>query len=187
VFRADNRVPPPAGLRSVFGSRWLIVILARYLLGTLRYDELVIGPPVFCGWRIGVWVAGIWVDDEASYHAGRSIWGLPKELAEFHWGSEGVRIQDDGGLVAALSFDRGRAGSLPVWVPAAGIGRLGRRWARTTARVCARLGTTGLRVEEWSQRFPYRPRTRPVLGAAIRSFRMTVPAPRLMHNTPSEE
>lgn len=187
LFRSDEPVPAPAGLRSVFGSRWLAVILARYLVGTLRYNELVIGPPVRCGLRIGVWVAGIWVDDEASYHAGRQIWGLPKELAEFQWDNDGVRICDRQGLITVLRFGRGRIGICPVLVPAVGVGRIEGRFARTTARVCARLGTTRLRVDEWSQRFSYRPRTKPVFGAAVRSFRMTVPAPRLMDKSPGEE
>ena len=187
LFRTDAPVFFPAGLRSLFGSRWLVLILARYLVGTLRYDELVVGPPVWCGRRIGVWVAGIWVDHEVSRRAGRCIWGLPKELAEFRWHGSGLRICDQQGLVTALRLDQRRFGGCPVWVPGVGVGQLDGQWACTTARVCAYLGTTRLRVDEWSVRFPFRPRTNPVLAVAARSFRMTVPAPRLIHASASKE
>jgi hypothetical protein len=187
LFRTDAPVSFPAGLRSLLGSRWLVLVLARYLEGTLRYDELVVGPPVWCGRRAGVWVTGIWVDLEASRRAGRCLWGLPKELAEFQWHQGGLRICDQDGLVAALTLDDGRFGKVPIWVPAVGIGRLEGQWACTTARVWAHTWTTRLRVDEWSVRFPFRPRTRPVLGLAVPSFRMTVPAPRLIRAAAGKE
>jgi len=180
LFRADGRVSVPTGLRPLFGSRWVVIILARYLTGTLRYDELIVGTPVRRGFRVGVWVADIWVSLERSRHAGRSIWGLPKELAEFRWHEGGVRVHDRSGLVAALQLDDGHLRHLPVCVPAAGVGQLGGDWAWTTARVRASLGTTRLTIADWSDRLPFRPRARPVLSAAVRSFRMTVPTPRVI-------
>ena len=156
-------------------------------MGTLRYDELVVGPPVWCGRCAGVWVAGIWVDHEMSRRAGRCVWGLPKDLAEFQWHAGGLRICDQEGLVAALTLDHGRFGRVPVWAPGVGLGQLGGQWACTTVRACGRLATTRLRVDEWSVRFPFCPRTRPALGLAVRSFRMTVPAPRLIRAAAAKE
>ena len=182
LFRTDRPVCLPAGLRSLFGSRWLILILARYLTGTLRYDELIVGAPVRRGLRIGVWAAGIWVNDEVSRQAGRCIWGLPKELAEFQWHGGGVRVCDKRGMIAAFELDQGRHARCPIWTPAVGVGQLDGHLAWTTARVRACLGRARLGVGEWSERFPFRLRQRPVLSAAAWPFRMTVPAPRVTHD-----
>ena len=55
-FRADRPIPVPRGVHHVFGSRWLVVILARYLDGTLRYDELAFGVAARHGAAVGLFV-----------------------------------------------------------------------------------------------------------------------------------
>lgn len=51
---------------------------------TLSYSELLVAAAtVRSGTRVGGWISHIWVDDEQSVSGGRSIWKLPKHLAEF--------------------------------------------------------------------------------------------------------
>ena len=164
----------------MFGSRWLVVILARYLEGTLRYDELAFGTAARHGAAVGLFVDRIWVDDPASRSGGRRIWGLPKEMAAFAWDGGRVRVTDETGLVVALSIDE-RGVRLPrLWLSAPVLGRLDGRLAFAVARLSVCLARTNMRIGEWSERFPYRPAERARLGFAGIPFRMTVPPPRLL-------
>lgn len=63
------------------------IAVARYTEGsTLTYSELVVAPAlVRSEGHQGAWISQIYVDDETSLQAGRSLWGLPKELATFDW------------------------------------------------------------------------------------------------------
>ena len=180
VFRTEAEIPLPAGLHHVLSSRWLVVTLVRYLDGTLQYDEFAVGPLARRGAHIGIFVDRIWVNDVASLSGGRRIWGLPKQLADFGWDGDAVRITDEDGLVGVLRVAR-HATPLPVpWMPAPGFGRVDEQWAYTLATMRARLGRGGLRVREWSDRFPYRPGPNALASVAAKPFRMTVPPPRLL-------
>lgn len=57
---------------------------------TLEYNELIVvaGLTRRAG-KIGAWISHIYVDNPDSVAGGREIWGLPKELAEFHWHQSG--------------------------------------------------------------------------------------------------
>lgn len=77
--------------------------LARYHRGsTLVYSELIVAVALArAGRRPGLWVSHIYVDDLESLEAGRHMFGVPKELAEFEWdeqldGSGGVKVARDG-------------------------------------------------------------------------------------------
>lgn len=55
---------------------------------TLRYNELIAVPAlIHHRGKIGVWISHIYVDHPDSVAGGRTIWGLPKEMAEFKWDS----------------------------------------------------------------------------------------------------
>ena len=58
-------------------------------------------------------VTRILVDSVASMNAGRTYWGLPKELASFTWEDNFVRVKQDGRFVAEFAWKPGRYG-LPV-------------------------------------------------------------------------
>ncbi len=180
VFRTGAEVLLPAGLHHVLPARWLVVMLVRYLNGSLRYDEFAVGPLARHGAHIGIFVDKIWVDDLASLHGGRQIWGLPKQLARFGWDGDSVRITDESGVVAELHVGRHHA-RLPVpWMPASGLGRVDERWAYTLMRMSARVCRADLRVSEWSDRFPYRPAATPLVSFAANPFQLTVPPPRVL-------
>src|SRR4051812_33530509 len=118
--------PPalPEGLRPFLDPSWVLLVFVRYLAGTLRYDELVIGSLARRGLRVGIYVHDIWVDSEASLRGGRRIWGLPKELATFAWEGDTVHVADAEGPIATLSVDRSPAPSPRIWTIAPGFGRL---------------------------------------------------------------
>ena len=180
LFRAEAPVVLPAGLRHLLGSRWLVVLLVRYLDGTLIYDELVVGSPARRGVRIGLFAHRIWVNNAASVHGGRGIWGLPKEMATFAWCENGVQVRDDAGPVADFAMDPHRGRLPPFWLFAPFLGR--RRhgaWLYTVASLSARrCRPGGLRLEEQALGFPFPVRRMPWLSVAVDSFILTVPPPK---------
>ncbi|MEE1940213.1 acetoacetate decarboxylase family protein [Streptomyces sp. TRM 70361] len=174
-------LPVPGDLRPLFSPSRLAVGLVRYREGTLRYDELAIGPLVRRGRRAGLLIDRIWVDDAVSVRGGRDIWGLPKELAEFVWtdtgGRTAVRVADRDGPLAELVLGSGRPGLPGVPLPLPGFsGSPGRRlFIPGRLRGTLRPGT--LTVTSWSDRLPPLERTATRLAVAVRPFRMTVPGP----------
>ncbi len=187
AFRTDRPVPLPDGLRHALGSRMLVVVLARYLEGTLSYDELAIGVPALQGARPGLFVDHMWVNNQTSVEGGRGIWGLPKQFAEFAWDGRVVRVTDGMGLVAAVTVD-GPAVRLPwLWLPVPAIGRIDGQWAVAVGGLRARLGGASIGVGEWSARFPYRPASRPLVGVAAEPFRLNMPPPTLLGDRPKRE
>ena len=179
-FKTDVPVQLPSGLKPFLNPRWLVVTLVRYLEGTLRYDELAVGPLARLGARFGIFVPYIWVDSEASMWGGRRIWGVPKEMAVFAWEGDTVSVTDKDGLIAALTVDTQEARLPKIWMPAPGLGRVDEQWAFTIATMSARLGRSGMHIAEWSPRFPYRPGEKPMFGLGAKPFWMTVPKPRLV-------
>lgn len=177
LFRADRPARLPAGLRPLLNRHWRVVALIRYQAGTLRYDELIVGSLARQGWRVGVYIPTIWVDSMPSLRGGRHIWGLPKELATFAWAGDTVQISDDTGVIATLSVDRRAAWLPPLWGPLPGIGRLDDRFTFFAARLWGRFGRSELRLHHWSERFGYRLDERPVVSAAAKPFRATIPPP----------
>ncbi|GAA2446730.1 acetoacetate decarboxylase family protein [Streptomyces macrosporus] len=178
VFPARHRQPVPADLRPLpGGSSHLVVGLVRYREGTLRYDELAVGPLVRRGARAGLLIDRIWVSDPVSVRGGRDIWGLPKELAEFDWTDRSVRVSDRAGLLAELAFRPGRLGLPAVPMPLPGFsGSVGRRLF-VPGRLVGTLRREPLAVVSWSERLPALATTVPRLSVAVRPFRMTVPGP----------
>jgi acetoacetate decarboxylase len=66
----------PAGL---YGAAFV-----DYVRGTLTYRELVLARLIRDGAVPRVHITDIWVDSVASRDGGRSLWAVPKDLAELH-------------------------------------------------------------------------------------------------------
>lgn len=179
VFRADTSAALPPQFKLLLDARWRVVALVRYETGsTLTYDELLVGPLARHGLRCGLYVEHIYVDSVPSLWGGRAIWGLPKRLATFSWETGRCRITDEAGTITTLRVDAKHA-RLPVLMPlvAPAFGLQEARPAQLVAPLLARLGRSGMRVEEWSPRFGYRLPSRPFLGIAAKPFRARFPAP----------
>ncbi len=72
----------------------------------LEYNELIVAPAVVrIGSKVGGWISQIYVDNPDSVAAGREIWGLPKELAEFNR-SPGKTIVTQRDLTLCSSIER---------------------------------------------------------------------------------
>jgi hypothetical protein len=184
LFRTDRPVPEVEGVRPLLGRRCVLVALVRYLEGTLRYDELLVGPLVRRGLRVGVFCGSIWVNDAASLWGGRRIWGIPKQMARFDWENDTVCISDDAGPIASLVIDRHDAWLPSLWLSAPGFGQLDGQWTHVVAHVRARIGRCGMRINDWSTRFGYRPRPKPLVGFAGKPFQITVPSPCVLGPAP---
>lgn len=182
IFQADAPLRLPPGLQQLPGppQRWRVVALIRYLQGTLRYDELIIGGWVRRGPLVGLYVDQIWVDDLQSVWGGRCIWGLPKQLATFSWADNRVQVADERGPILTLTLDLRTAllPRMPVVSPAFGVrdGQL----VLTKGQMQARLGRAGMQLHDWSDRFGYGIRSTPLLGLAAKPMSTVVPAPTVL-------
>src|SRR5690606_34307864 len=96
---------PAAGLTAPPGTR-LVTFRGRAVVGAvllrytepspLTYHELMAAVVVRRGLRLFVHIPDIWVDSPVSRAGGRSLWAIPKELAEFE--DQGLRAR---GIAAA--------------------------------------------------------------------------------------
>lgn len=176
-FRSPTPVALPTGFTHVLGSRSVVIGLVRYRDGTLRYDELFVGSLARRGSRIGLHIDYMWVNDAASLWGGRRVWGMPKQLARFEWSGATARIADDAGAIATLSIDPHTAFAprLPMIAPA--FGEVDGRIVFFVARAWARLGRAGMRLGDWSPRFPYHIGSQPLASLAAKPFHLVVPPP----------
>lgn len=136
----------------------------------LEYHELLVATLVRRGLRPLVHITHIWVDSTASRDGGRTLWAIPKELADFdvvprrRYTAQGIAtitVQRIGHLAARLplrfAVAQTRAGRT-VTTPVSGRVRIAAartRWAFDPAGALAHL--TGLR---------------PVISVAISDFRL---------------
>jgi hypothetical protein len=182
VFKTSSTIELPPGLKPMLNRRWLVVMLIRYLEGTLQYDELAFG--VLARWKgyAGLYVPYIWVNDLASLRGGREIWGVPKVMADFAWernDESRVCISDQEGPILALELADG--GWLPpAWLMMSGIGQVANHWAYGVSRMRAGLRRTNLRIAHWSDRFPWQVSDNPLFRIAASEFRAIFPAPKLL-------
>jgi hypothetical protein len=168
AFTSAGDLPVPDDLRPLAGRRRLIVGLADYREGTLRYRELVVGTLVRRGARAGVLALGIWVDSPESMRGGRRLWGIPKEMAEFACDGDLIRVHDAQGTIAALATGPARMmPGVPLPVPAVGFGDVDGQRVFLPGRARGRPALGSMRVVEWSDRLP--PLARPS-GARGRAF-----------------
>ncbi len=167
AFTSAFNLPVPSDLRPLAGRRRLVVVLADYREGTLRYRELVVGTLVRRGARAGVLALGIWVDCLESMWGGRRLWGIPKELADFACEGELVRVHDAQGTIATLAAGPARVMPIgPLRLPAVGFGQVDGQRVFLPGRARGRPALGSLRVVQWSDRLP--PLARP--SGARRAF-----------------
>ena len=107
-------IPPP--LRRVAGP--VLVVAARYDTSPVgSYLELAIAEPVRLGARVGTCATAIVVDSVGSRDAGRTHWGLPKQLGTLQWTDDGDSVAlrwEEGGVTVTARPGRRR---FPVPVP----------------------------------------------------------------------
>jgi acetoacetate decarboxylase len=95
VEKAKAFVPSDLDVVSVLPGKTLggVYVSVYDADSTFNYHELiVVSALVRYKGTIGSWVSHIYVDHPGSLAGGRSIWGLPKEMAEFTWGSEAISV-----------------------------------------------------------------------------------------------
>lgn len=181
LFQADAPLPCPAPWKPLLSARTAMVALMHYDTGTLRYDELMVGPLVRAGTHLGLLVSSIWVDSPTSVAGGRTLWQLPKQLARFAWEEGRVRIEDADGPIATLSVQRNPARLPRLPLPMPGIGGGPGNWCHFTGRLRGRLSRGGLGVEQWSPRFPFRLAGPASFSVRASGMQLTVPAPHPLH------
>jgi hypothetical protein len=142
-------LPPRARLLTAGPWTAGALVLARYdASSTLAYHELVVlAGLVLAGGTPGFAVSHIYVDSEASRRGGRSIWGLPKELARFAAAGGSLRVEAaDGRALATVRVGRRPRGArVPLAAPV--LGTLGERPRRATGRGALRAAPGTLDVE----------------------------------------
>jgi acetoacetate decarboxylase len=80
---------------------------------TLEYHELIVAPAlVRYGGKIGAWISHIYVDSPQSVEGGRTIWGLPKQLADFSWDDRQITVSIDNRRLCRVERS---SISLPLW------------------------------------------------------------------------
>ena len=119
--------------------------MARYGGGSsVSYSELLaVGALVSARRRVGLWIAGAWVDSATSAAGGRALWGLPKQGGSFEGEPAVVRVGADTAL--RLAAERPRpAALLPLLAPVFGEREDGEVW--TVGYGVAALGLTRARL-----------------------------------------
>ncbi len=180
LLNVQRPLPVPAGFSPLLDPRRLAVLLIRYREGTLCYDEFVTGTPVRRGFRTGLWVQSIWVDNPASLWGGRRIWGVPKEMATFSWTDDGVRLTGIRGTIAALTLRSRSRWSLPMPLLAAGFGLLDDRVQYFLGRLWGGVAPATMHITSWSEELPALSARTTWPGIRVDRFRMTVGKPRCL-------
>jgi len=158
-----------------------VLCMVRYEEGSaLRYHELIAAPAlVHAAGRIGAWVSHIYVDSPASMAAGRSIWGLPKQLAEFAWARQSVRmVEPDIRMQVLHEPTRVTRLRVPLLAPVFGEAQLALKWAlgKGSCRLARVRGSVS--VSQPDLRALGFERVRTLIR--IDDFRLTLPAPAIV-------
>jgi acetoacetate decarboxylase len=122
---------------------------------TLMYDELVVCGALVRTARgpVGLWVSALWVDSPASVSGGRSIWKLPKDLADFTLdrrgdGTQRFAARADGATLVRLAAAAPRfRASLPAAAPVPMISGAQRARFFTLGRSGLSAGPARVRVD----------------------------------------
>ena len=122
IARVRTLIPPETRIVPVLPGRTLAALYcAQYRApSALCYHELAVAPAlIHARGRLGFWISQIYVDLPASMHAGRDIWGLPKELAAFHSiGPEEIRVTQEGRDLCRICWSPGASTVLlPLLLP----------------------------------------------------------------------
>jgi acetoacetate decarboxylase len=124
VDRARQFIPSDLQIVQVFPGKTLGgIYLVYYSTSPVEaYNELIVvsGIVTHAG-KVGAWISHIYVDNSNSVEGGRNIWGLPKELAQFHWELEGLPqvhvSQNDRALCTLACTGRSPSLTLPLMAP----------------------------------------------------------------------
>jgi hypothetical protein len=189
IARARAVVPADLDIVSVLPGMTLgAIAVARYTEGSiLTYSELLVVPAlVRSGGKTGGWISHIYVDDETSLEGGRSIWGLPKELATFDWETQSeprgpnstlLRVSQHGKLIldfwaAPRGFAVPASYDLPV------ISVVGGRPTQWKASLTARAQVASFHMEIPPEAPFAGLRPQSLLGIRGNQLQMSVPRPR---------
>jgi len=70
-----------------------------FIIATVRYTV---------GGATGSWIANCFVDSKDAQEAGIGVWGIPKQLAQFSWSTQGelsdIKVTQNGATVIAVNF-----------------------------------------------------------------------------------
>ncbi|GHH40175.1 acetoacetate decarboxylase family protein [Lentzea cavernae] len=172
--------PPPPGVvpLTLFGHVVVVSAFVDYTPpGLLSYRELMTAVVVRRGFRLGVTITDIWVDDETSRAGARAMWGIPKEIADFTLVAEPGLTADAHGIAGADERPR-RAPGLPAWITTSVWQTLGDDTRRTRLRTTARVRPTRLRWRVTSGgALGWLTHTRPRLHLAVTNLRMRFGSP----------
>jgi hypothetical protein len=173
LVRDPLRIPSAAS--RVFPGRLILVMLLRYHEGTLRYDELAMVSPIRVGLRIFAYTHRIWVDSVESLWGGRKLWGIPKELAQFHWADDCVKVDTVHGPITELRPSRGTFESPRVRTKMTGLA-VDDSGQQLFCRgdMEGKLSTSRITIGLETQKFPCRNIKLPVPGFGIRSLKLIV-------------
>jgi hypothetical protein len=180
VSRARRLVPDGLSIvRVAPGRTAALLALVRYGAGsTLQYHEAIIAPAlVYAEGRIGMWVSHIYVDHPDSCAAGRQIWGLPKQLAQFTWDDGDVEMTH-ADISVRLHAPRSSQHGLRAPLAAAVFGAHGRTptWSRALGSARVEIARGGVQVSESLVSALEFERTQRFLR--LQDFDFTLPAPR---------
>lgn len=106
---ADARpfIPETLDIREVLPQKTLGgIYLANYTSdSTMAYGELIVFPGLArYRDRARSWISHIYVDNPDSIAGGREIWGLPKEMAEFHWQSDRALVRQNDTILYEVRY-----------------------------------------------------------------------------------
>jgi acetoacetate decarboxylase len=103
-------IPSQFQIISVFPGKTIGgLYLSKYAANSvLEYSELIVIPGlVSYRGKIGGWVSHIYVDNLDSIAAGREIWGLPKEFADFDWQVDRrVVVKQGKNILCSLNYNK---------------------------------------------------------------------------------
>ncbi|NJK53965.1 MAG: acetoacetate decarboxylase family protein [Leptolyngbyaceae cyanobacterium SU_3_3] len=108
LAKASSFIPAELAIvPSIYGKTLGGIYLSQYTHGSdLIYSELiVVAGLIRRNGVVGSWISHIYVDNPDAMAGGRDLWGLPKQMAEFHWesGEMGqVTVRQEGQILCSL-------------------------------------------------------------------------------------
>ncbi|MBE9179605.1 acetoacetate decarboxylase family protein [Oculatella sp. LEGE 06141] len=180
-------IPSELEIVSIFPGKTLGgLYLASYGTGsTLEYNELIVVSGIArANGKIGIWVSHIYVDHPDSMAGGRSIWGLPKQMAQFQWehgNAPFVKVSQGDQTLCHLSYGWQVPG-MRQWLPAAGFGKRGQDlvWFSSSTQSLPHLLLNSKLTVPTSSPFASLGLDQPWLSFYFRKFDLTVNAPEVI-------
>lgn len=191
IVRAGAFVPPRVGIIPVWPGKTLggIALLSYEDGSSLVYHELcIVAALVHVGFRVGFWLARLYVDSEASLRGGHEIWNLPKHLATFTVEETArktnVTVRDgEERAVCRLTIMRTSVPGcrLPVMLPLPALGAHQGNPRLFVAKLAARLTPVRIAVEGGAQDAiaALQLDRRPLAAFCCADLRLVVPPPRV--------